>query len=94
MESIKNIMLSVMDGFNAQKPQSQEKIQRVWERLINPQELKHTRIVEFENGILKIHIDSSAWLYQFNIKKKIILEQLKEEIPQVQQIIFKIGKVL
>ena len=62
-----------------------------WEQIISGEEKKHAKINKIHEGILEITIDTSAWLYQFNLKRNNILKQLQNEIPEIKNIYFKLG---
>ncbi len=93
MESIKNIVSQVVGDLTLRKPEKQIKIQRLWERIIGDKDNKHTMIIELKEGTLLVNVDAPARQYQFNLRKKKILDQLSEEIPDIKKIVFTIGKV-
>lgn len=93
MDNIKDIVDTVIGNMAQQKPDIHNKIERIWANLLNEKELKHTRILGVkENGLLVL-VDSPAWLYQMRIRQTRILVQLKEELPQIKYIRFKMGKI-
>ena len=93
MDSIKDILPQVIEQLSLRQPQTQNKIQRIWENLTDERTAAHCALSDFSGGQLTILVDSSPWLYQMNLKKKKILEQLQEEIAEIKMIHFKIGKV-
>ncbi len=93
MEQIKDIIPQVINHIAQKKPEVQNKIQRLWQGISNGKAAKHTSVVNLQKGTLTVHVDSPAWLFQMNLQKRKILEHLKEEIPELTQIYFKIGKV-
>ncbi len=93
MEPIKDIIPQVIANISQKKPETQEKIQRLWYSMVGEQAKEHTAMAEFKDKRLTVHVDSPAWLFQMNVKKRKILERLKEEWPDLQNIHFKIGKV-
>ena len=93
MDPLKAIVHRVIENLAAKNPESQDKIQRVWQTLLDGPAIRHNKIVRLTNGKLIVHVDSSAWLYQMNLNKKKILERLHEEVPEVKEIFFKIGKI-
>ena len=93
MDDIKNIINTVIGNIANQTPDTHNKIERIWANLLNEKELKHTKIIGVkENGLL-VCVDSPAWLYQMRIRQTKILQQLKEDIPQIKYIRFKMGKI-
>ena len=93
MDSIKDVITQVIEKMALRQPETQIKIQRIWKNILDAQEEEHTLIVELKEKILYVNVDSPAWLFHVNFKKTKILERLKEEVPEVEKILFKIGKV-
>ena len=92
MDDIKDIIKTVVGKISSQRASGQKDIVSVWENILKKKERTHAKISGLKEGQLMVNIDSSAWLYQFNIKKKKILEEIQKEIPEVQKIYFRIGK--
>ena len=93
MDKIKDIIREVISKISEKKFESQDKIERIWYSILEKQELKHTRFVGIKNGQVSVHVDSPAWLYQMKMKKNKILKRLKDEVPEVVNLYFRIGKV-
>lgn len=93
MESIKDILPQVFEQLTERIPQTQTKIQRIWQNTIDAKMAQHSVLLDLTDGVLTAAVDSSAWLYQMNLNKKKILGQLQDDLPQIKNIQFKIGKV-
>ncbi|MBP9853893.1 MAG: DUF721 domain-containing protein [Candidatus Omnitrophica bacterium] len=93
MDNIGDILKSVIGNIADRKSPDNKKIDRVWISLLKDVELKHTKLIGINNGKVSVYVDSPAWLYQMSTRKMKILEQLKEEIPTIESITFKIGKI-
>ena len=93
MDQISQIIPGVIEQILLKKPCGQDKWQRVWISLLDDKEKKHSCLTEFMNGNLVIDVDSSAWLFQMNLKKNFFLKKIRDEIPDIKDIVFKIGKV-
>lgn len=93
MDNIDEIVNKVIGNLFLKIPRKQEEIQKIWEKSFNSKGLEHTKIVEFKEGTLFVNVDSSAWLFQCNLKKKKIVEAIKKDIPEINKIYFKIGKI-
>ncbi len=93
MNSIKDIIPQVFEQLTERIPETQTKIQRIWQNVMDAKMAQHSVLSDFSDGILTVVIDSSARLYQMNLNKKKILGQLQDEIPDIKNIQFKIGKV-
>ena len=91
MDDIKNIVDKVIGAIADKKPEAHDKTERIWQNLLSKQELKHTKLVGINEETLSVCVDSPAWLYQMKIRQTKILKQLKEDVPGVKHIRFKIG---
>ena len=78
---------------SAGRPEMQNKIQRLWQNILDKKVAQHTKIVGLQKGKLVVCVDSPAWLFQMNLQRRKVLEKLQEEIPELSHIHFKIGKV-
>ena len=93
MDPIKDIIPQVIANISQKNPEGQLKIERVWQNIIDEKLKSHTAIGGFKDKVMTVHADSPACLFQLNMKRRKILKQLKEEIPELEDINFKIGKV-
>ncbi len=93
MDQIKDIIPQVISAMAAGRPEVQNKIQKIWSAVFDAKTLRHTAIVGLQKGKLVVQVDSPAWLFQMNLKKREALARLKAEIPELSHIYFKIGKV-
>ena len=93
MDEIKDIVQSVIANLDKGHPSDENKIEGIWRNVLNEKEKKHTALVGIKDGILSVAVDTPAWLYQMKIKKGRILRKFQEEITEVKNIYFKIGKV-
>ena len=93
MDNIKNIVNAVIGNIAEHNPDIHNKIERIWANLLNEKELKHTKIIGVKEYGLLVCVDSPAWLYQMRIRQTKILEQLKEELPNIKYSLFKILKI-
>ncbi len=91
MEEIKDIVKKVVENLSSQGQSEITLIHGVWKRILNRQELKHSKLTGIKDDTLYINVDSPAWFYQFNLNKQKILERLQKEFPYVKKIYFKIG---
>ena len=93
MDNIKDVINQVIAQMARHEPSSDGTIERLLVSLLSESERKHTKFIGFKNGHLSFYVDSSAWLFQMNIRKNKILEKLQEEKPEIKNISFQIGKV-
>lgn len=91
MDSIRDIISQVIGNLATKKPYSKRNIHEVW-KIIAGDQANHSAVKDFNNGFLKIHVDSSARLFQLNLRKDDLIDDLKKEIPHLKDIIFKVGQ--
>ncbi len=93
MDSIKKIIPDVIDQLTIKKGASLDKIYRVWQHALNKIDSAHSIVYGIKDDVLIVHVDSSARLFKLKWRKKYYLKVINEEIPQIKDIVFKIGKV-
>ena len=93
MDNIKDVVNRVIAQMAQREVTGDDSIERLLGNLLSEPEKKHTKFIGFKNGHLSFYVDSSAWLFQMNIRKNKILEKLKEDKPDIKSLGFKIGKV-
>jgi len=93
MDDIKDIISKVIGDIAEKNPCSYDKVERIWQNLLNKQELKHTKLMGVKDETLLVRVDSPVWLYQMRMRKLRILKRLKEEILDIKQIRFEIGTI-
>ncbi len=56
---------------------------------------KHTQLIELEKGKLKIYVDSSVWMQQLNLSKKLIMHKINEYLKKktIKEVQFIIGEI-
>jgi hypothetical protein len=91
MDSIRDIIPQVIENLSGKKPNCARNIHDIWKMVAKDGSL-HSGVVDFKKGILRINVDSSAWLYQLNLQKTAFLKDLKIELPEITDIIYKVGK--
>ncbi len=93
MENIKNIIPGVVKLLSKKEVPRETKIDRVWETLLDGKIKKHTKIFGIKEGKMMVCVDSPAWMHHLNFKKRKLIKDIQEELPEVTEICFKIGKV-
>ena len=92
MDEIKDIVHRVIQNISEHKRSEQDHLQDLWEKILAEKERRHTRIAASKNGTLYVHVDSSARLYQLQLKKQKILRAIQKENSGINNIHFEIGK--
>lgn len=93
MDAIKDIVKKVFTDISINTVGEQKKIDDVFIKVFEKNTIEAARISGLKERHLFVNVDSPARLYQANLKKQKILEELQKEIPDIQKISFKIGKV-
>jgi predicted nucleic acid-binding Zn ribbon protein len=93
MNDIKNIITKVIGNIANRNPDTHDKVERIWQNLLNQQELRHTKLVGIKDGVLNVHVDSPAWLYQMRIRQAKIIESMQNEVSNIKTIRFQIGTI-
>jgi hypothetical protein len=61
-------------------------------KALTKRDLAHIKIQYFRGGVLGLGVDSSVWLYKFNLEKEKILESLRENLFTLKDIHFRLGE--
>ena len=92
MESIRDIIPQVIENLSLKKPNSKRDIQDVW-RTVAGEQAEYCAVKDFQKGMLKVYVDSSARMFDLSTRKNDLIKNFKKEIPDLQDIIFKVGKI-
>jgi len=94
MENIKETILAVMQELSDKKSAPDKNNPQAWlENILTKKELRHIKVNYFKRGVLGILVDSSTWLYQLNLKKEHLLESVRQDGHNAQDIRFYIGEI-
>ena len=52
-----------------------------------------TQVVDLKEGVVLIHVDSSARLVHLNARRSALLKTIQAQCPQVKDLRFKVGKI-
>jgi len=94
MEPIKDTIGALIKDLQdkRQKPPSDSPA-GLLKKAFSNKELKHLQFSSLKKGILNIKVDSSAWFYYLNLKKKALLVKFTEKPSQIKDIRFSIGDI-
>jgi predicted nucleic acid-binding Zn ribbon protein len=94
-EDIGDIISQVIKKLDTKTHGQREEVVQAWQRAIAPEALSHTRPVAIKKNILTVEVDSSTWLYMLTLKKKSILEAMKQALAKgkIEDIRFRIGEI-
>ncbi|MCM8800751.1 MAG: DUF721 domain-containing protein [Candidatus Omnitrophica bacterium] len=68
-----------------------EEVLEELKRILNRRQLRHITPGRFYQGVLYFKVDSTPWLYHFNLYKENLLGKLKESLP-IKDIRFYVGE--
>lgn len=91
MEGISNIVKKVIGDISSQQIREHINIEEVFARAAKKNKITGVKVTGYKNNQLYITTDSPARLYQVNLLKKKILEDIRQEIPDIEKIFFKTG---
>jgi hypothetical protein len=92
METIKDALQSFMRTLQQRKKDSDGDHYVALKKVLTKKEFGHIKIHYFRQGILVVAVDSSSWLYHFNIKKQAVVQRLQGCRPVVKDIQFYLGE--
>jgi hypothetical protein len=92
VDNIKDIVRRVIGEMAEQKVDISHKLQECWPKMLESAEAAHAQVAGYREGIVYVHVDSPAWLYQLNTKKKKILQKLKLVSSEIKDVRFKLGE--
>jgi len=94
METIKQTLEVVFKDLQARKEKAAEVTPDfLAKKVFSRKELEHCQTGFLKNGILQIKVDSSTWLYYFNLHKKEALEKLSGQNSQIKDLKFSLGEI-
>jgi hypothetical protein len=95
MEAIKDTLQNVMRAWEKKirEPTLQDNPELLLKKFLTKKELGHIKFRYFRKGILTFNVDSSSWLYYFNLKKDNLLARLQKQSDSIKNIRFYIGEV-
>lgn len=95
VEGIKGILNKVIGGIEKQTRGKKEKILSVWQGIVGKDASSHSRPVSIKRDVLTVEVDSSAWLYSLNLKKKSILKDINSRLGEekIEDIRFRMGEI-
>ena len=94
MEVIKDTVMNVMEHLAAKKTgTAASDPQEALKKVLTKKELGHIKLNYFKKGVLNLNVDSSSWLYNFNLQKEQLLDKLNKHSKGIKDIRFRIGEV-
>lgn len=79
---IKSVLEAVIFKMSGEKKHTIERIKEAWQAAVDKKTHIHARPVSFRSGRLVVNVDSSAWMYELNLRKGEILAKLNEAVGE------------
>jgi hypothetical protein len=92
MEKIKDVVADVLKGWK-EKKHAQDEPELLLPKILSKRELRHVKFRYLRKGVLGITVDSSSWLYQFNLQKPGLLAKIGKKSKAIKEIRFYIGEI-
>jgi predicted nucleic acid-binding Zn ribbon protein len=51
-----------------------------WARVVGPRVARHTRAVGFEQGVLRVEVEGSAWMHELGYLKQELINAVNREL--------------
>lgn len=92
MEAIKETINNLMVVWEAKKKSDDfYNFENLLNKLLTKKEIRHIKFNYFKKGVLDIKVDSSNWLYYFNLKKKDLITDARQNVESIKDIRFHLG---
>ena len=93
MEEVKDVIKGVIsDMLKREKSLHFQEAEAVWQRVAGPKASRHNKIVHLTKERIRVNVDSSAWLYELNLKKEQIEHKLQKAL-KIHEVRFRIGSI-
>jgi len=86
---IKDVVAGVLRQAKARR-HIQQQVENVLDEIVDVQTRKHIRVKYIQKKSLILHTQSSAALYNTNLKKAEILEAVQQRIPTIENVVIKV----
>lgn len=94
METIKDVVKNLIRGWEEKNRRSlKDNPEVLLKKVLTPKEQEHIQFNYFKRGIIGVAVDSSSWLYHFNLQKRDLLAKLCELSCAIKDIRFGIGEI-
>ena len=93
-EPVADILKAVFERLEREKDLTKEDVEERWRRLAGDA-ARHTRPVSLRKSTLTVFVDSSSWMQEMVLRKRMILKQLKRTFgkDRISGIQFRIGEI-
>ena len=93
MQELKSVLKSVIKDMMARQEKLEpEKVNKAWKKIVGPKTFPHTKIVYLTKNKIQVNVDTSARLYELNLRKEEISKAVKNIIG-VEDIRIRVGDI-
>lgn len=93
VEVIKDTIDRIMQEWQEQRKRpAGDNPEVLLKKILTKKELGHVRFNYLRKGTLNINVDSSAWLYQLNLRRENLLAKLGKQSKTIKDIRFRLGE--
>ncbi len=94
MDTIKNAVAHLMRSLQEKSAvASRDNPEELLKEVFSKKELEHVRVNYLKQGVLHLKVDSSSWLYYFNLHKKEAIAAAGKKSTQIKDIRFRLGEI-
>jgi len=93
MDNIKDIVKGVIGKISQKQPDTQVKLEQVWNEFIDGKTKECTHFMGVKDDIVYITVDSPARLHYLKSKKNTLLRNFKKTTPELKDVIYRVGQV-
>ncbi|MFA6349994.1 MAG: DciA family protein [Candidatus Omnitrophota bacterium] len=87
--TVSGLLKKLRDKGGPDKPHPED----VLKNILTKRELGHIKVKYFKAGVLYLAVDSSGWLFNFNLKKQELQDNLHTKLPEIKEIRLRLGQV-
>ena len=91
---IKHLLPQILNGICIKLDENPTQISSVWKEIVGDKIARFTKVIEFNEGALKVKVDNST-LYSLLVQgdKEAILRKLRDQVPhaKITGLYFRIG---
>jgi predicted nucleic acid-binding Zn ribbon protein len=89
---VKDVLPGVFENISRRNIQDQISLEKRWQEIVGGDADKAV-IVGSKDGCVFVNVDCSTRLFQMRVRKQRILSAIQEQHKDINNIVFKIGKV-
>lgn len=97
MEKIDSVISNLLSNLRPKYKEYEklEKIARVWNKICGKAIACHTKVVNLNNGVLKINVDSPTFLFDLKFKELALRGKLigRLKTEKIEKIIFRVADI-